>query len=141
MSALREHGTPMAAEDRPPVSVSHHTDELPPLPQRDRLIPATRWLEAPAELLGLGDDIGHPVIAYKRRIGRYLLWRAGPAVKADARYMALAADDLSERYTFRLWPDGRGEGRGPDGITHERFRAWKEALRDAGPRPDTDPEA
>jgi hypothetical protein len=135
---LREHGTPMAAEDRPPVSVDHHTDELPPLPQRDRLIPATRWLEAPTELLALGDDIGHPVIAYKRRIGRYLLWRAGPAVTADARYMALAADDLSERYTFRLWPDGRGEGRGPDGIMHARFRAWKEALRDAGLDPGAD---
>lgn len=121
----------MPAEDRPPVSVDHHTDELPPRPQRDRLIPATRWLEAPAELLALGDDIGAPVVAYIRRIGRYLLWRAGPPVRADARYMALAADDLEERYTFRLRPDGAGEGTGPDGIVHARFRAWKEALRDA----------
>jgi hypothetical protein len=121
----------MAAEDRPPVTHDHHTDDLPPLPQRDRLIPATRWVEAPAELLALGDDIGRPVVAYKRRIGRYLLWRAGPAVKADARYMALAADDLSERYTFRLTPEGSGQGLGPDGVTHARFRSWKEALRDA----------
>jgi hypothetical protein len=121
----------ISAEDRPPVTVDHHTDELPALPQRDRLIPATRWPEAPPELLSLGDDIGRPVIAYTRRIGRYLLWRAGPAAKADARYMALAADDLAERYTFRLWPEGRGEGLGPDGVTHTRFRAWKEALRDA----------
>ena len=74
----------ISAEDRPPVTVDHHTDELPALPQRDRLIPATRWPEAPPELLSLGDDIGRPVIAYKRRIGRYLLWRAGPAAKADA---------------------------------------------------------
>ncbi len=121
----------MAAEDRPPVTVDHHTDDLPPLPQRDRLIPATRWVEAPDELLTLGADIGHPLVSYKRRIGRYLLWRAGPATKADARYMALAADDVSQRYTFRLFPDGSGEGVGPDGVTHTRFRTWKEALRDA----------
>jgi hypothetical protein len=45
--------------------------------------------------------------------------------------MALAADDIDERYTFRLRPDGSGEGVGADGRTHERFRTWKEALRDA----------
>jgi hypothetical protein len=121
----------MPAEDRPAVTVDHHTAELPPLPQRDRLIPATRWVEAPPELLTLGDDVGAPVVAYIRRIGRYLLWRAGAPVKAEARYMALAADDLTERYTFRLRPDGGGEGTGPDGRVHERFRAWKEALREA----------
>ena len=32
---------------------------------------------------------------------------------------------------FRLQPDGRGEGIGPDGVTHTRFRTWKESLRDA----------
>jgi hypothetical protein len=121
----------MAAEDRPPVSVDHHTADLPDLPQRDFLIPAPRWVEAPPELLALGDDIGVELVAYKRRIGRYLLWRAGPAAKADARYMALAADDLAERYTFRLWPDGHGEGVGPGGVSHASFRSWKEALRDA----------
>ena len=68
------------------------------------------------------------LVAYKRRIGRYLLWRAGPASRADARYMALASDDLAERYTFRLRPDGSGEGISADGQTHQRFRTWKEAL-------------
>jgi len=34
-------------------------------------------------------------------------------------------------YAFRLFPDGSGEGLGPDGGTHTRFREWKEALRDA----------
>jgi hypothetical protein len=120
-----------APEERPPVSSDYHTDDLPPLPQRDFLIPATRWVEAPPELLGLGADFGVSLVAYKRRIGRYLLWRAGPASRADARYMALAADDPAERYTFRLWPDGRGNGPGPDGRTHHRFRSWKESLRDA----------
>jgi hypothetical protein len=42
--------------------------------------------------------------------------------------MALAADDLDERYTFRLQPDGSGKGVGADGRTHARFRTWKEAL-------------
>jgi hypothetical protein len=46
--------------------------------------------------------------------------------------MAVAHDDLDDRWTFRLYPDGRGEGTGPDGVVHERFRTWKEALRDAG---------
>ena len=45
--------------------------------------------------------------------------------------MAVAADDLAERWTFRLTPDGTGEA-GPDGRVHTRFRTWKEALRDAG---------
>jgi hypothetical protein len=118
-------------EDRPPVATDHHTDDLPPLPQRDYLIPSERWVEAPSELRALGADFGVTLVAYKRRIGRYLLWRAGPASRADARYMALAADDLEERYTFRLWPDGRGEGISADGRAHDRFRTWKEALLEA----------
>jgi hypothetical protein len=120
-----------APEDRPPVTVDYHTEDLPPLPQRDYLIPAQRWVEAPRELRELGADFGVSLVAYKRRLGRFLLWRAGPASRADARYMALAADDIDERYTFRLRPDGSGEGVGADGRTHERFRTWKEALRDA----------
>ncbi|HYV60288.1 MAG TPA: hypothetical protein VFA62_09505 [Acidimicrobiia bacterium] len=118
-------------EDRPPVVVDYHTDDLPPLPQRDYLIPADRWVEAPGELRELGADFGVTLVAYKRRLGRFLLWRAGPPSRADARYMALAADDLDERYTFRLRPDGTGEGVGADGRTHARFRTWKEALLNA----------
>jgi hypothetical protein len=124
-------GMPTPAEERPAVDRDYTTDELPATPQRDYLIPAARWREAPPELLSLGRDFGVELVAYKRRIHRWLLWRAGPAAKADARYMAIAADDLSQRYTFRLWPDGRGEGVGPDGVTHARFRTWKESLRDA----------
>jgi hypothetical protein len=119
------------AEARTPVTRDYRTDELPALPQRDYLIPAERWVDAPVELRELGADIGVPLVAYKRRIGRFLLWRAGPATGADARYMAIDADDLSRRYTFRLFPDGVGEGIGADGATHERFRTWKESLRDA----------
>ena len=122
---------PTPAEERPPVDRDYSTGELPATPQRDYLIPAQRWRDAPPELLALGRDFGVDLVAYKRRIHGWLLWRAGPAAKADARYMAIAADDLSRRYTFRLWPDGRGEGLGPDGVTHTRFRTWKEALRDA----------
>jgi hypothetical protein len=127
-----EHGTHMATpvEERPPVSEAIHTADLPAGPQRDSMIPATRWVEAPPEVLTLGADLGHELVAYIRRIGRFLLWRSGPAVGADSRYLALAADDLTERYAFRLFPDGTGEGSGPDGVAQTRFRTWKESLRD-----------
>jgi hypothetical protein len=119
-----------AAEERPPVERDYHTQDLPPTPQRDYLIPAQRWVEAPDELKALGEDFGVDLVAYKRRIKSYLLWRAGPAANADARYMAIDTNDLSRRFTFRLYADGRGEGKGPDGKTHTRFRTWKESLRD-----------
>lgn len=122
---------PTPAEARPPTERDWHTDELPDTPQRDFLIPATCWVEAPDALLHLGDDIGVDLVAYKRRINRFLLWRAGPAVRADARYAAIASDNLDEHYEFRLFPNGSGEGLGPDGVGHTRFRSWKEALRDS----------
>lgn len=119
------------AEQRPPTDRDWHTDELPPTPQRDFLIPAERWIEAPPELRALGADLGIELVAYKRRIKGFLLWRAGPAVDADARYMAIDADDARRQYVFRLFADGTGTGAGPDGVTHTRFRTWKESLRDA----------
>jgi hypothetical protein len=117
--------------DRRPIDESPiHTGELPETPQRDRNIPARAWIEAPSSLRRLGDDIGGPEAEYKRRIGRWLLWRAGPATKGDARYLAVAADDLAVQFTFRLYPDGSGDGEGPSGASHHRFRTWKEDLRD-----------
>ena len=118
----------LPADERPVDPTPVHTADLPPTPIRDRNIPASAWVEAPPALLHLGDDINQPLITYKRRIGRYLLWRAGPATHADARYLALAADDLAEQYEFRLFPDGTGDGIGPDGVRQQRFRLWKEAL-------------
>jgi hypothetical protein len=85
---------PTPAEERPPTDRDWTTAELPDTPQRDFLIPAERWIEAPEAVRTLGADLGIDLVAYKRRINRYLLWRAGPAVKADARYMAVASDDL-----------------------------------------------
>ena len=123
--------TALPYDQRPTDDTPVHTIDLPATPQRDRNIPATAWVEAPAALLGLGADFDGPVADYKRRIGRWFLWRAGPASRADARYIAIAADDLATAYTFRLYPDGDGEGVGPSGATHTRFRAWKEDLRDA----------
>jgi len=117
-------------EERPLDTTPIHTADLPATPQRDRAIPAEAWIEAPAELLALGDDIGRPRVAYIRRIGRWLVWRAGPASHGDARYLALASEDLSQRCSYRLHPDGTGEGPGADGVVHQRFRAWKESLRD-----------
>ncbi len=124
----------LPADERPVDPTPVHTDELPPTPLRDRNIPAEAWVEAPDVLLSSGDDIGGPLIAYKRRLGPWLLWRAGPARRADARYVALHVDDLSIHHEFRLYPDGRGEGTGPSGTRHERFRTWKEDLH-AHPSP------
>ena len=118
----------LPADERPLDHTPVHTADLPPTPTRDRSIPATAWAEAPEQLLRLGDDLGTGVAAYKRRIGPWLLWRSGPAAKADARYWAAHVDDLARQHTFRLHPDGRGQGRGPSGTTHTRFRAWKEHL-------------
>jgi hypothetical protein len=122
---------PTPAEERPPTTRDWHTADLPPTPQRDFLIPVERWVEAPAAARTLGDDLGVSLVAYKRRVGPWLLWRAGPARGADARYLAVDSRDLARQHTFRLFPDGTGEGVGPDGVTHPRFRAWKESLRDA----------
>jgi hypothetical protein len=118
-------------DQRPDDDTPLHTEDLPPTPVRDRNIPARAWVEAPASLRALGDDLpGTPTADYKRRIGPWLLWRAGPATGADARYWVARADDLAVTHTFRLFPDGSGEGTGPSGTRHTRFRTWKEDLRD-----------
>ena len=121
----------MRYDERPVDDTVLHTDQLPATPVRDRNIPATAWSEAPASVLTAGQDLpGAPIAEYKRRIGPWLLWRAGPATGGDARYVAVKDADLGRNYTFRLHPDGTGEGAGPSGTTHARFRTWKEDLRD-----------
>jgi hypothetical protein len=116
-------------DQRPPDHTPIHTDALPATPTRDRNIVATAWIEAPAELLALGADLpNQPEAEYKRRIGDWLLWRAGPAAGGDARYWAGRADDLEVQHTFRLFPDNTGDGAGPSGNRHTKFRAWKEDL-------------
>lgn len=121
----------LPADQRPYDHTPVHTVDLPPTPVRDRNIAAQAWVEAPRQLLTAGDDIGHAErIAYKRRLGPWLLWRAGPARGGDARYVAVNAENLEQIHTFRLFPDGSGEGTGPSGGSHVRFRRWKEDLRD-----------
>jgi len=117
------------AEQRPLVTHDVHTEELPALPQRDSRIIASQWIEAPSTIRTLGDDLKAEA-GYLRGIGRYLLWRAGPAVRAHARYGAVDSSDLTRIWTFELDPEGNGHGLGPDGHIHDRFRTWKEALRD-----------
>jgi hypothetical protein len=126
------HGIDRAlpADERPFDSTPVDTEQLPATPIRDRNIPAAAWRQAPLILVRAGDDIGAEAIAYKRRLGPWLLWRAGPARGADARYVAIDSRDLERAFTFRLFPDGTGEGIGPSGSRHERFRTWKEDLRD-----------
>lgn len=124
----------LPADQRPVDDSPVHTEDLPPTPTRDRNIPVTAWVEAPSAALQLGADIGQPLTTYKRRIGSWLLWRAGPASKSDARYLAVRADDLGDQHTFRIFPDGTGEGTGPSGEHHTRFRTWKQDLQ-AGSSP------
>lgn len=119
-------------DQRPYDETPIHTEDLPLTPVRDRNIPASAWIEAPDEVRHLGDDLpGTPIADYKRRIGPWLLWRAGPAAGGDARYWVARADDLTTSHTFRLHASGDASGVGPSGATHTRFRAWKEDLRDA----------
>jgi hypothetical protein len=113
-------------DQRPDDHTPVHTVDLPATPTRDRNIVATAWIEAPDELLHLGDDLPDtPEATYKRRINEWLLWRAGPATDADARYLAIDAGDLTRQHSFRLFPDGSGDGTGPSGERHTRFRTWK----------------
>lgn len=113
--ALPSHARPV---DEAPV----HTAELPETPTRDRSIPARAWLEAPAELLALDDA------RYLRRIGPWLLWRAGDA-RGPATYWTCLAERLDVQHTLALLADGTAAGRGPT-TDHVRFRTWKEDLRD-----------
>lgn len=125
---------PLRYDERPHDETPVHTVDLPDTPTRDRNIPATAWVEAPPALLSLGAGLaGDPVADYKRRIGGWLLWRAGPATKANARYFACAAEDVGRSYTFELFAAGGGRGIGPSGAEHDSFRAWKEDLRDHQP--------
>jgi len=132
---------PLPADERPPDDTPVHTADLPATPTRDRNIVAAAWIEAPPELLKLANDLPAPdgplVIVYKRRIGPWLLWRAGPARGADARYLAIRSDDLAVHSAFRLFPDGSGDGIGPSGTRHARFRAWKEDLLGRGDAHET----
>jgi hypothetical protein len=122
-------GPALPADQRPLDHTPVHTHDLPPTPIRDRNVPATAWVEAPDALLALGDDLPDtPVATYKRRIGPWLLWRSGPASKGDARYLAVDSSDLERSIPFRLFPDGTGDGHGPSGAHHVRFRTWKEDL-------------
>ena len=111
--------------ERPFTERRYETDELPDTPTRDFRIPASGWVDAPDALLTLGDELSEPV-EYKRRLGGFFLWRAGPPV-GRAIYLAIDVDDSGRLFRFDL--DGRtGSGRAPDGIEHVRFRTWKEAL-------------
>jgi len=123
----------LPVNERPFTDATSRTEDLPDTPTRTFRIPARGWPEAPAELMALGDALDEPV-EYKRRIGRYLLWRAGPPV-GEAVYMAIASDDL--RRTFRFDLHGRtGDGTGPDGERVTRFRSWKESLLADRRRPE-----
>ena len=128
---VNEPSRALRYDERPDDDTPIRTQDLPDTPVRDRNIVAQAWVEAPSELLQLGVDLpGAPKAHYKRRIGSWLLWRAGPATEARARYWAAHCDDLTLQFTFDLEADGEGTGTGPSGEVHTRFRTWKEDLRD-----------
>ena len=119
----------MRYNERPIDTTPVHTTDLPATPIRDRNIPATAWIEAPRELLDVGAHLdGTPVAEYKRRLGPWLLWRAGPAKGAHAVYFACHCDDLHQQFLLQLFPDGSADGVGPSGQRHAKFRAWKQDL-------------
>ena len=111
----------LPADQRPVDPTPVHTDDLPPTPIRDRNIPASAWIEAPdgaptpATTSPGPDGRTRPRPCTSGASGRWLLWRAGPAKGADARYVAIESADLDRTYEFRLFPDGSGEGVGPSG--------------------------
>jgi len=119
----------LSADKRPFDFTPIDTADLPPTPTRDRNIAATAWRQATNELLTLGQPVGiaAEATAYKRRIGDWLLWRAGSA-RGPARYLAIHHADLTQHYGFDLAASGEHRGVGPSGVEHTRFRAWKEDL-------------
>ncbi len=130
--------TALRYDQRPPDRTPVHTDELPDTPTRDRNIMASAWVEAPPELLTLGDNLdGQPEAEYKRRIGEWLLWRSGPAVDADAVYLAVHRSDLSRQHRFTLLPDGRGRVvNGGIGVEPEVEQPDQTRARPSGERRD-----
>ena len=131
-SPLPDGERALKSDERPFDYTPVDLEELPDTPTRDRNIAASAWRQAPDQLLHLGDDLdGEPEPAFKRRLHGWLLWRAGPT-RGPCRYLALDPTDLTTPgWTFELDGEGGARGVGPDGVEHGRFRAWKEALRDA----------
>jgi hypothetical protein len=124
---------PTPRSSRPLDLTPVETHQLPLTPPADRNIPAEAWVDAPPELLALGEPIGDPTVLYLRQIGPFLLWRAGPGTsRAPTAWMALDAGDLARRFTFVQGPEGTGVGAGPSGRDHDRFRSWKEDLHRDG---------
>lgn len=132
-----ESPTRRPADERPFDHTPIDTDDLPATPTRDRNISATAWKQAPASLLTLGADLGidPDAIAYKRRFGTWLLWRAGPA-RGPANYLAINSTDVEQSYPFTLGGGDPDHGVGPSGASHTRFRDWKEDLLGRAARQD-----
>ena len=121
---------PLRYDERPADRTPVHTVDLPATPTRDRNIVASAWIEAPPALIasrcrpagtaGGGLQAAHRTVAAvacrtRRRRRRPLLGGADET-------------DLSQQHTFRLFPDGNGDGVAVSGVRHTRFRAWKEDL-------------
>ena len=120
--AGRPDTPPLPADLRPFDDTPVHTADLPPTPIRDRNVPAEAWVEAPEALLRSADDLAPPDgepprIAYKRRLGDWLLWRAGPAKGAGPPPGTQGAPPVSGSGLAR--PRAPGPGWTPLAMSHE----------------------
>ena len=93
-------------DQRPDDDTPVHTADLPDTPTRDRNIVASRLDRGAGRAARRSATTcpAGPRPTYKRRIGTWLLWRAGPASGGDARYWAADRTDLARQMTFRLYP-------------------------------------
>ena len=82
---------------------------------RDRNIVASAWIEAPAELLALGADLpGRRRPSTSGASGRGCCGAPGRPPAATPATGRRDADDLAVQHTFRLFPDGNGDGVGAE---------------------------
>ena len=105
---------------------------LRPLEELTRALAYLSLKEGPLEALRLPTPKEPPPeeIALLRARFSELLARLKELLEAREALYAALAHDLDVQCTFRLFPDGTGDGRGPTGTRHDRFRTWKEDLRD-----------
>ena len=130
MTEHDDHTPALRYDQRPPDHTPIHTEDLPATPTRDRNIVASAWIEAPAELLTLGS----PTCPTNRKASTSAGSVIGCCGVPGRQPVATPATGpvapmiSTVQHTFRLYPDATGDGTGPSGQRHTKFRPWKEDL-------------
>ncbi len=117
---------------RPDDDTPVHTADLPATPLRDRAIPATAWVEAPAALLGPRRRPARPAGGQLQAAHRPLAAVAGRP-RHQGRRPLLGGPRRRPHRRPHLHPPPRRHRRrapAPPAQVHQRFRTWKEDLRD-----------